>query len=167
MAGIGKTTTTTTPPAEPRRDYPERPLVGVGAVIVEDGRALAVQRAREPLRGEWSVPGGLVEAGETLRQAAEREAREETGLLVEAGELLDVFDSIVRDAEGRIQYHFVLVDFLCRLRGGRLQAQSDVSEARWVTREELAGLGMREATAAVIRKGLEKTAESLNRQTPY
>ena len=129
MAGITRTTT----PAEPRRDYPERPLVGVGAVIVADGRALAVRRAREPLRGEWSVPGGLVEAGA----------------------LLDVFDSIMRDAEGRIQYHFALVDFLCRVRGGQLQAQSDVSEARWVTPDELSGLGMREATAGVIRKGLE------------
>src|SRR6266545_2502755 len=125
-----------------KRDYPDRPIVGVGAVVVQDGRALIVKRAGEPLKGQWSIPGGAVELGETLRQAAAREAREETGLIVEAGEVIEVFDSIVRDPEGKTQYHYVLVDFICRVMGGELGAASDVSDARWATLEELAPLQM-------------------------
>ncbi len=137
-----------------KRDYPDRPIVGVGAVVVQDGRALIVKRAGEPLKGQWSIPGGAVELGETLRQAAAREAREETGLVVEAGEVLEVFDSIYRDPAGKCQYHYVLVDFLCRPAGGELRAGSDAGEVRWVTAEELNGLEMTESAARVIRKGL-------------
>src|SRR5947207_15927452 len=116
-----------------KRDYPDRPLVGVGAVIVRDGRVVIVQRSTEPLKGQWSIPGGALEIGETLRQCAAREALEETGLRVEAGEVLDVFDSIVHDAQGRTQYHYVLIDFLCRVVGGELKVGSDAAEARWIT----------------------------------
>ncbi len=137
-----------------KRDYPDRPIVGVGAVIVEDGRALVVRRASEPLKGRWSIPGGAVEVGETLREAAAREALEETGLAVEAGEVLEVFDSIYRDADGRTQYHYVLVDFLCRKCGGELRAASDVSDARWITRAEIDGLEITPAAQKVLKKAL-------------
>ena len=106
-----------------KRDYPERPIIGVGAVIVSGDRALLVRRATEPLKGEWSVPGGVLELGEKLRDGAVREALEETGLQVEVGEVLDVFDSIFTDADGRTQYHYVLIDFLCRPLAGEAIAR--------------------------------------------
>ncbi len=135
-------------------------MVGVGAVIVQDGRAVIVRRAGEPLAGEWSVPGGVLELGETLRQGAVREAHEETGLRVEAGELLDVFDSIFPDPDGRTRYHYVLIDFLCRVTGGELRAGSDVSDARWITAADIPSLNLRDSIAAVLRRGLAR-AEGL------
>lgn len=140
-----------------KRDYPERPIIGVGAVIVNGDRALLVRRATEPLKGEWSVPGGVLELGEKLRDGACREALEETGLQIEASEVLDVFDSIFNDADGRTQYHYVLIDFLCRPQAGEAIAGSDVSEVRWVTESELAGLDLRDSIEQVVRKGLAAT----------
>ncbi len=139
-----------------KRDYPDRPIVGVGAVIVENGRALVVRRASEPLKGRWSIPGGAVEVGETLREAAAREALEETCLVVEAGEVLEVFDSIYRDADGRTQYHYVLVDFLCCRRGGDLRAASDVSDVRWISEGEIAELDITPAAQKVLKKALSR-----------
>jgi mutator protein MutT len=136
-----------------KRDYPDRPIVGVGAVIVENGRALVVRRGTEPLKGEWSIPGGVVELGETLRQAAAREAREETGLEVEPGVVLEVVDRIMRDAERKVQYHYVLVDFLCRRVSGEACPGADASELRWITPEELQSFSISDSAAAVIRKG--------------
>jgi 8-oxo-dGTP diphosphatase len=135
------------------RTYPDRPIVSVGAVILKNERVLLVRRATEPLKDEWSVPGGVVELGETLRVAAEREAREETGLDVAAGEVLGVFDSIFPDASGKAQFHYVLIDFLCRVTGGDLRAAGDAAEARWFTREELAALNLRPAIVEVVEKG--------------
>jgi ADP-ribose pyrophosphatase YjhB (NUDIX family) len=140
-----------------KRDYPDRPIVGVGTVIVVDGRVLVVKRAAEPLKGQWSIPGGAVELGETLRQAAAREALEETGLIVEAGEILEVFDSIYRDPAGCIQYHYVLVDFLCRLAGGELRAASDVSAVRWASAAEIPDLNLTQTAERVIRKALTES----------
>jgi ADP-ribose pyrophosphatase YjhB (NUDIX family) len=137
-----------------KRDYPEHPFIGIGAVIVRGDKALLVRRATEPLKDEWSVPGGILELGEKLRVGAAREALEETGLTVEVGEVLDVFDSIFPDADGRTQYHFVLIDFLCRPIAGEAKAGSDVSEVRWVKEDELAALKLREPIAEVVRKGL-------------
>jgi len=137
-----------------KRDYPERPIIGVGAVIVAGDRALLVRRATEPLKGEWSVPGGVLELGEKLRDGAAREALEETGLQVEVGEVLDVFDSIFTDADGRTQYHYVLIDFLCRPLACEATAGSDVSEVKWVTESDLAALDLRDSIAQVVRKGL-------------
>jgi ADP-ribose pyrophosphatase YjhB (NUDIX family) len=143
-----------------KRDYPERPIIGVGAVIVEGDRVLLVRRATEPLKGEWSIPGGMLELGEKLREGVRREALEETGLEIEAGEVLEVFDSIFTDADGRTQYHYVLIDYLCRPLSGEARAASDVSDARWVSREQLSAMGLREATEQVVRKGLEQTAKT-------
>jgi 8-oxo-dGTP diphosphatase len=98
-----------------KREYPDSPLVGVGAIIIEDGRVLLVKRGHPPLEGEWSIAGGVLELGETLREAAVREAREETSLTVEPAELLGVYDRVLRDDSGRTLYHYVLVDFLCRM----------------------------------------------------
>ena len=137
-----------------KRDYPEHPIIGVGAVIVRGERALLVRRATKPLKDEWSVPGGVLELGEKLRVGAAREALEETGLTVEVGEVLDVFDSIFPDADGRTQYHFVLIDFLCRPLAGEAKAGSDVSDVRWVREDELANLKLRDSIADVVRKGL-------------
>src|SRR5438105_15029775 len=113
-----------------RRDYPERPLIGAGAVIVRGNQVVLVRRGRPPLAGEWSIPGGVVKLGETLRQAAEREAREETGLEIEAGEGLEVFESITPDDAGKTGYQYVIVDFLCRLKSGELRAGGDALEAK-------------------------------------
>lgn len=135
-----------------KRDYPDRPMVGVGAVIIENGRALLVRRGTEPLKGEWSIPGGVVELGETLRQSAVREAKEETGLEVDAGEVLEVVDRIMRDPEHKVQYHYVLVDFLCRRIAGEAHAGADASEVRWITAEELRSFPVSDSAAAVIRK---------------
>lgn len=139
-----------------KRDYPDRPIVGVGAVIVDDGRALVVRRATEPLKGEWSIPGGVLELGETLRAGAAREALEETGLTVEVGEVLEVFDRIIPDAEGRTRYHYVLVDFLCRKISGEAHPGSDVSEVRWISPVELETFAIADSAANVIRKGFQR-----------
>ena len=136
-----------------QREFPEVPLVGVGAIIVEDARVVLVKRLHPPLQAEWSIPGGVLEVGELVREAAIREAREETGLIVEPGELLGVYDRVLRDAENRVQYHYVLIDFLCRPVGGKLQAGSDAAEVRWFTREELPALNLAEDTQDVIGKG--------------
>jgi 8-oxo-dGTP diphosphatase len=137
-----------------KRSYPDHPIAGVGAVIVERGRAT------EPLRGEWSVPGGMLELGETLRDGVRREVLEETGLVVGPGEVLDIFDSIFTDDEGRTQYHYVLIDYLCRPISGVAAAGTDVSEVRWVSEDELAAMGLRESIEHVVRKGLKKEASA-------
>jgi ADP-ribose pyrophosphatase YjhB (NUDIX family) len=139
-----------------QREFPYVPLVGVGAIIIEDARVVLVKRAHPPLRAEWSIPGGVLEVGELVREAAVREAGEETGLTVEPGELLGVYDRVLRDAEGRVQYHYVLIDFLCRRVAGEIAAASDAAEVRWFGREELAGLGLAEDTLDVIRKGFAR-----------
>ena len=138
-----------------KRDYPDRPIVGVGAVVVEKNRVVVVKRGKEPLKGQWSIPGGAVELGETLREAVAREAREELGLAVEPGVIVEVFDSIYRDPDGRPRFHYVLVDFVCRRLSGELCAASDISEARWVTLQDLPELKMTSLAEKVIRKALQ------------
>lgn len=142
-------------PNPTQREYPDRPLVGVGAVIIQDRRVVVVKRATEPLKGRWSIPGGMLELGEKLREGTAREALEETGLIVEVGDVLDVFDAIYTDPTGLTQYHYVLIDFLCHPVGGELRAASDVSEVRWISEAELDSLGMTENTLKVIRKGFD------------
>lgn len=138
------------------REYPERPIVGVGAVIVDEGRVVLVRRGAPPLQGEWSLPGGAVEIGETLRAATEREALEETGLVVVAGEILEVFDRIVPDAHGRAQYHYVLIDFLSRVHSGNLRAGGDAAEVAWANENELAKYKLEKPALDVIRMAFAK-----------
>jgi ADP-ribose pyrophosphatase YjhB (NUDIX family) len=130
-----------------KRDYPERPIIGVGAVIIRGDRVLLVRRATEPLKGEWSVPGGVLELGEKLREGVRRE-------------VLEVFDSIFRDGQGRTQYHYVLVDYLCHSVSDEAKAGSDVSEVRWVRQGELAAMGLRESIEQVVRKGFLRASQN-------
>jgi len=139
-----------------KREFLKHPLVGVGAVIIENGRVLLVKRAHPPIQGQWSIPGGVLEVGERVRQAADREAREETGLIVETREMLGVYERVLLDDEGQVQYHYVLIDFLCRPVGGELRAASDAADVRWFTREELPPLKLAVDTQDVIRKGFQK-----------
>ena len=124
----------------------------MGALILRGDRIVLVERGRQPLKGFWSLPGGAVEAGEQVVDALRREVVEETGLRVEPRRLVEVFERITRDASGRAEYHYVLLDYLCRLRGGRLRAADDAAEARWVRRSDLAGLRLTSGTLAVIER---------------
>jgi 8-oxo-dGTP diphosphatase len=142
-----------------KREFPELPLVGVGAIVIDGDRVLLVKRAYPPIQGQWSIPGGVLEVGEFVREAAIREAREETGLVVEPGDLLGVYDRILRDPEQRVQYHYVLIDFLCRLVGGELRAASDAAEVSWFRRTELPALQLAEDTLDVIQKGFAKSGQ--------
>lgn len=147
-----------------KREYPDVPLVGVGAIIIERDRVVLIKRGQAPLQGQWSIPGGMLEVGETLREAAVREVLEETGLQVEAGELLGVFDRIVRDSDERILYHYVLIDFLCQRIAGEPIPACDAAEARWFNRNEIRELALAEDTAKVINLGFEKSLRESDRQ---
>ena len=143
------------------REYPERPIVGVGGVVVERGRVLLVRRGRAPLLGEWSIPGGALKTGETLEEGLRRELREETGLEVMPLELVEVLDRIVPDADGRTRYHYVLIDYLCRVEPSGPQDPSpatDVSECRWVPPSELAEYALRPETLRVVERALQAAA---------
>lgn len=137
------------------REYPPIPLVGVGAVITAGCRVVLIRRGKEPSRGEWSIPGGLVRVGETLREAVTREAAEETGLTVRPEELVELLERIFRDDQGRVRYHYVLADYRCQVTGGHLIAGSDALDAQWVERDELEQLGLAPVTLSVILKTLD------------
>ena len=150
-----------------QREYPGMPLIGVGAVIVAAGRVLLIRRATEPMKGRWSIPGGLVELGETLDEAVRRECLEETGVRVEPVALIELLDRIYRE-EACIRYHFVIADYLCRITGGQAVAGSDASAVRWVEREEWAGpanlapggLNLDPFTARIIEAGWQRAQQS-------
>jgi len=138
-----------------QREFPQTPLVAVGAVVVEDGRVLLVRRGSEPLKGHWSLPGGMLEVGETLAAGVAREVREETGLEVEPFELVEILDRIHREGE-RVRYHYVIADYVCRVTGGELCAASDADAVRWVERAEWnshSALILDPVTVRVIEKG--------------
>jgi len=132
------------------REYRELPRVGVGAIVIRDGRILLVKRGSSPGKGLWAPPGGLVELGETVREAAEREILEETGIAVRAKEAFYVFDFVDRDPDGRIKYHYIIIDFLAEYLGGEPQAADDVSDARWVSPEEAAALNLSPTTRKLL-----------------
>ncbi len=137
------------------REYPERPVVGVGGVVISGGRTLLIRRSGPPLQGEWSIPGGTLKTGETLREGVRRELREETGVDVRVGEMIEVFERIFPDAQGRAQYHFVILDFLCEFEGGAAKAASDVTDVAWAAEDELEGFHLTPTALRVIRKGFE------------
>lgn len=141
-----------------QREYPLAPLMGVGAVVVEAGRVLLVQRGSEPLKGQWSLPGGLVELGEPLTDGVIREVREETGLTVKPVELVELLDRIYREGE-RVRYHYVIADYLCEVTGGELLAASDAAAVRWVERAEWnshSALKLDPITVRVIEQGWQR-----------
>ena len=133
------------------RRYPARPILGVGALIFQQDEVLLVERGREPLRGQWSLPGGAVETGERLEDAIAREVREETGLEVTPVQVALIFERIMRDADGNAEYHYVLIDYLCQIHGGALCAGDDSNCARWFRINDLDQLSLTEGTLNVIR----------------
>jgi ADP-ribose pyrophosphatase YjhB (NUDIX family) len=135
-----------------RRRYPKLPLVGVGAVVLDRDRVLLALRDKQPMEGWWSLPGGLVEAGESLVDAVRREMREETGLEVRPLAVVEVFERIQRDAKGRVEYHYVLIDFLCRVASGKPTAASDARAVQWARRRDIPKLRITEGTLPVIKK---------------
>ena len=130
----------------------------MGAVILKDESVLLIKRGQSPLKGFWSLPGGVLEAGELLEEAVRREVLEETGLEVEPVAVVEVFQRIMRDRSGRPEYHYVIVDYLCEVTGGNLQAASDVDDAEWVRRDDFPNYRMTEGAAGVIEKGFRKHA---------
>lgn len=145
-----------------QREFPDAPIIGVGAVVADRGRVLLVQRGREPSKGKWSLPGGVLELGESLTDGVAREVLEETGLEVEAVELIELIDRIVRQPasdDERIRYHYVIADYLCRVVGGELHAASDADAVRWVERAEWnshSALLLDPITVRVIERGWQR-----------
>jgi ADP-ribose pyrophosphatase YjhB (NUDIX family) len=129
-----------------------RPILGVGALIFADAAILLVERGREPLKGWWSLPGGVVEVGEKLEEAIRREVLEETGLIVETAGVFEIFERIMRDSDGKPEYHYVLIDYICRVTGGTLAPGDDVSGARWASQPELSRYRLTEGTLEVIER---------------
>ena len=142
------------------RRYPRGPVVGVGAVVLNRQSIVLVRRRFEPLAGQWSLPGGVLELGETLQTGVAREVREETGLEVDVGPVIDVFDRIVRDEQAQVRYHYVLIDFLCRATGGRLEPGSDVSEAVLVDPSHVRVYALTAQAIDVITRGVTMRPES-------
>jgi 8-oxo-dGTP diphosphatase len=136
----------------PKREYPDAPVVGVGGVVIHGGRALLIRRGGPPLQGEWSIPGGTLDLGETISEGIRRELKEETGVDVRVLDFIEAFDRIFRDASGGIQYHFVIVDYLCEFAGGEARAGSDVTDTAWAREDELWKYSLTEAATGVIRK---------------
>lgn len=139
------------------REYPDRPVIGVGGVVIDQGRTVLIRRGTEPLRGEWSIPGGTIEIGETIEEAVCRELREETGLEVQVLELIELFDRIYADGstpKGKKEprFHYVIADYLCELVGGDPRAGSDVTDLAFVREEELANFHLTEKATSVLKK---------------
>jgi 8-oxo-dGTP diphosphatase len=144
-----------------RREFPSAPVVAIGAIIVDAGRVLLVRRGSEPLKDQWSLPGGALELGESLAEGVVREVREETGLVVEPVELVELLDRIHRYG-GRIRFHYVIADYLCRVTGGTLKAATDAAEVRWVEPREWSShsaLRIDPVTARVLERGWRRAAQ--------
>jgi 8-oxo-dGTP diphosphatase len=141
------------------RRYPQRPILGVGAIILHRDRVLLVERGKPPLKGYWSLPGGVLEVGERLEEGIHREVMEETGLEIQTLGVVEIFERIMRDAAGRAEYHYVLIDYLCRATGGTLCAATDCASAQWVPRRRLGEYRITEGTLPVIEKAFRNRAE--------
>ena len=148
-----------------QREYPERPLVGVGGVVIADGRALLIRRGGPPLQGEWSIPGGLLDLGETLEQGVRRELAEETGLEVRVLDLIEVFERVFPDHDGRTKYHFVILDYLCEAVSGEARAASDVTDVAWAGEDELTSFSLTPTATRVIKRAFEMR-RALGSKTP-
>ena len=145
------------------RRYPKRPILGVGALIFRHGRILLVERGREPFKGYWSLPGGVLEVGETLESGVAREVKEETGLEVTPCGLVGIFERLILDQQGRPEYHYVLIDFLCRARPGKLAPASDVLRAEWVRLMDLADYPLTDGVLEAIAKAWKLRKEMRKR----
>jgi ADP-ribose pyrophosphatase YjhB (NUDIX family) len=137
-----------------KRTYPKHPIVGVGGVVIDGGRVLLIRRGKEPLKGEWSIPGGMLELGEELVDAVRRELKEETGIEVEPLDCIIVFDRVTKEG-ARVKYHYVIIDYLCRKKRGKLRSGSDVIDAKWVKREDLPQYHLTELATTVILRAFE------------
>jgi 8-oxo-dGTP diphosphatase len=138
-----------------RREYPERPMVGVGGVVIVGGRALLIRRGSPPLEGQWSIPGGMLEIGEALSDGVRRELFEETAIEVKVLDLIEVFERITRDESEHVKYHFVIADYLCEMVRGEAQAASDVTDVAWVREGDLEKYSLTETATRVFRKAFE------------
>ena len=145
------------------REYPERPMVGVGGVVISDGRALLIRRGGPPLQGEWSIPGGMLELSETLHEGVRRELAEETGIAVRVLDLIEIFERITCDEAGLCQYHFVIADYLCERLSGEAQAASDVIDVAWSLESELDKYSLTPTATRVIRKAFQMSRERSRR----
>ena len=141
------------------REYPLRPVVGVGGVIIADGRALLIRRGHAPLEGQWSIPGGTLKTGETIVGGIRRELEEETGIEVRVLDMIEVFERIFRDKDGKVQYHFVILDYLCEMTGGTPRAGGDVVDVAWAGEKELAKFELTEAATRVVKKAFQMARE--------
>ena len=138
-----------------RREYPERPMVGVGGVVISDQRALLIRRGSAPLEGEWSIPGGMLEIGETILEGVQRELLEETAIEVRVLDLIEVFERLTRDEAGKLKYHFVILDYLCEAVRGEARAGSDVTDVAWAREAELNAYSLTPTATRVIQKAFE------------
>lgn len=150
----------------PQREYPDHPQVGVGALVIREGRVLLVRRGRPPANDVWAIPGGRLELGETLQQAAEREVFEETGTIIRAGQPFYTFESIVRDEQGRVRFHYVIVDLLAEYVSGEVHPGDDAQDAAWLSLAELEELPMHPATLEVVRRALAPQANRRSQSSP-
>ncbi len=141
------------------RQYPERPIIAVGGVVVSGARALLIRRAQPPLEGRWSIPGGILELGETIAQAIERELMEETRVQVLPLELIEIYEKVLRLPNQPPQYHFVILDYLCELKGGNAQAGSDVTEVAWSTEDELDRFNLTTEARRVVKRAFAMARE--------
>ena len=137
------------------REYPERPLVGVGGVVIDGDRTLLIRRGSAPLEGQWSIPGGMLELGESIEEGVRRELAEETGIVVRVLELIEVFERVIPGEAGRTRYHFVILDYLCEMVSGEARAASDVIDVAWATDEELERFELTAIATRVIRRAFE------------